>query len=103
MADISIDAESIETQDLRRNERFHMYPSERLEAFTLTAGIIGGFAGFFDGVKRASLRYLTENSHRMPKTVGGWYFYHKKKNYVMIIDGCATGFKQGCKLSLIHI
>ncbi|KAK6456553.1 uncharacterized protein RJT20DRAFT_45554 [Scheffersomyces xylosifermentans] len=89
----------LEAEDLRKNERFHLFPYERLEAFTLTAGIIGGLAGFYDGVKRASLRYLTENSHRLPKTVGGWYFYHKKKNYVMIIDGVKTGVKQALKYS----
>lgn len=86
--------------DPRRNERFHLYPQDRLEAFAITAGIVGGFSGLYEGVKSSSLRYLTENGHRLPKTVGGWYFYHKKKNYVMIINGCKAGVKTGAKYSV---
>lgn len=83
-----------ETIDWRRNERFHMFPRERMKAFAAVGGVIGGLSGFYSGIKQASLRYLTENGHRLPRTVGGWYFYHKKKNYVMIIQG----FKQGVRL-----
>lgn len=86
--------------DLKKNERFHLFPRERLEAFAYTAGIVGAFSGFYEGVKTSSLRYLTENGHRLPKTVGGWYFYHKKKNYVMIINGTKLAVKQGLKYSV---
>ncbi|MCP8718560.1 MAG: hypothetical protein M5F18_04595 [Asgard group archaeon] len=54
-------------------------------------------AGFYDGVRTSSLRYLTENAHRLPKTVGGWYFYHKKKNYIMVVSGVKQALKTGFK------
>lgn len=85
--------------DERCNERFHMFPQERIESIAMITGTIGGFSGFYEGIKTSSLRYLTENSHRLPKTVGGWYFYHKKKNYVMITQGLKLGMKQGFKYS----
>ncbi|RCK59011.1 hypothetical protein Cantr_07848 [Candida viswanathii] len=85
--------------DANRNERFHLAPKERLLALVSTSALVGGLAGFYDGVRASSLRYLTENAHRLPKTVGGWYFYHKKKNYVMVVSGVKqavrTGFKYG--------
>lgn len=86
--------------DPKANERFHLLPAERLEALSLTSGLVGALSGFYEGVKSSSLRYLTENGHRLPRTVGGWYFYHKKKNYVMIISGGQTAVRQGLKYSL---
>ncbi|RLV90112.1 hypothetical protein JA1_004815 [Spathaspora sp. JA1] len=85
--------------DLRKNERFHMYPKDRIYALTITGAVIGGGVGFYDGIKLASLRYLIENGHRLPKTVGGWYFYHKKKNYVMLVSGVKAGLYQSLKYS----
>lgn len=78
---ITITANSIDNPetDVRRNERFHLVPRKRLEALVTTSGLIGAMIGFYDGVKISSLRYLTENAHRMPKTVGGWYFIIKEE------------------------
>lgn len=86
--------------DARKNERFHLFPKERLEAVSMVSGFVGVGTGFYEGIKHSSLRYLTENGHRLPRTVGGWYFYHKKKNYVMILQGCKDGLKQGTKFSI---
>lgn len=85
--------------DELRNERFHLPTQERLIAVAAASGLVGFGAGFYDGVKLSSLRFLTENGHRLPTTVGGWYFYHKKKNYVMIISGCKEAFKVGFRYS----
>lgn len=86
--------------DLLRNERFHLNPLDRLKVVGMASATVGAGSGFYEGIKGSSLRYLTENAHRLPKTVGGWYFYHKKKNYVMIISGCREALKQGTKYSL---
>lgn len=94
---VSVESEEI---DLKANERFHLYPQERLESFAAVSGFIGVLSGFYSGVKSSSLRYLTENGHRLPRTVGGWYFYHKKKNYVMIVNGLKEGVKLGLKYSI---
>lgn len=86
--------------DLLRSERFHLKPYDRLMAVATVSGAIGMSLGFYEGIKLSSLRYLTENAHRLPTTVGGWYFYHKKKNYVMVIAGCKQAVKYGLKYSL---
>lgn len=86
-----------EGPDENRNERFHLTPKDRILALVTTSALIGGMAGFYDGVKSSSLRYLTENAHRLPRTVGGWYFYHKKKNYIMVVSGVKRAVKTGFK------
>lgn len=83
--------------DPRQNERFHLYPRDRIEALATTSGLIGLMSGFYDGVQKAAARYLLENGHRLPKTKGGWYFYHKRKNYEIIVGGTSTGIKRGLK------
>lgn len=96
----SIDEKTLLVPDANASERFHLVPADRLKAVAVVGSLVGGLAGVYEGVKLSSLRYLTENGHRLPRTVGGWYFYHKKKNYVMIINGCREGLKQGTKFSL---
>lgn len=86
----------IEKDDLK-NERFHLTPIDRLKTVAGIAGTVGAVSGLYEGVKMLSLRFLTENAHRLPTTVGGWYFYHKKKNYVMITAGSKRGLLLGCK------
>lgn len=90
---------TVAQEDPRLNERFHIFPKERIEALAGTAGVVGALSGFYDGVQLSSLRYLVENGHRLPKTVGAWYFYHKKKNYVMMIGGVRAAVIQGVKYS----
>lgn len=85
--------------DEYKDERFHLPTKERLTAVAAASGIVGAGAGFYEGIKLSSLRFLTENGHRLPRTVGGWYFYHKKKNYVMIIGGTKQALKTGIKYS----
>lgn len=92
--------ETLQTEqeyDPRQNERFHLYPRDRIEALATTSGLIGLMSGFYDGVQKAAARYLLENGHRLPKTKGGWYFYHKRKNYEIIVGGTSTGIKRGLK------
>lgn len=87
--------------DPLRNERLHATPYDRLRAVAVGSACIGAASGLYEGIKSSSLRYLTENAHRLPTTVGGWYFYHKRKNYVMITSACrqavisATRFSAG--------
>ena len=83
--------------DPRLSERFHLYPRDRIEALATTSGLIGLMSGFYDGVQKSAARYLLENGHRLPKTKGGWYFYHKRKNYEIIVGGTSEGIKRGLK------
>ena len=49
--------------------------------------------GVYRGGRMARLRFLAENAHRAPKTVKGWYFYNKTKNYRMMYGGLKEGAK----------
>ncbi|CAH2350269.1 hypothetical protein CLIB1423_01S06282 [[Candida] railenensis] len=83
-----------------QDQRFHLFPHDRIKVVGILGATVGGFQGFYEGIKISSLRYLTENGHRLPKKVGGWYFYHKKKNYVMLLDGIRGSFIQSSKTAL---
>jgi len=59
--------------------RFYILPGSAI--------IVGTVIGLARGSRRASLRFLAENVHRPPKTVQGWYFYNKTKNYRVMLGG----------------
>lgn len=80
------------------NARFGIRPQYRLPSIMAMSSIVGVFWGFYRGFSETSLVYLAENSHRLPKTVGGWYFYHKRKNYVCIKNGLVNSLKTSLKL-----
>lgn len=58
---------------------------------------IGSFWGFsigaFLGGQQSGLQYLAENAHKLPTTVQGWYFYHKTKNYRVMLGGVKRGVR----------
>ncbi|KAG0169533.1 hypothetical protein DFQ28_003610 [Apophysomyces sp. BC1034] len=57
-----------------------------------SVGSFWGFAiGSYLGGRQSGLQYLAENAHRLPTTVQGWYFYHKTKNYRMMLGGVKRG------------
>lgn len=64
----------------------------------LTTTCTGVALGFLRGSRQTSLRYLVEHAHRPPTTVGEWYFYHKTKNYHMILGGLKQSGRDGLKL-----
>jgi hypothetical protein len=49
--------------------------------------------GMIRGGRTAGLRFLAENAHNPPKTLKGWYFYNKTKNYRMMWAGLREGAK----------
>ncbi|BFZ59739.1 hypothetical protein YB2330_000755 [Saitoella coloradoensis] len=55
--------------------------------------------GMYTGGKKTALQYLAENSHRLPKTQQGWYFYHKTKNYKVMLGGIQAGVKAAARVS----
>lgn len=86
-------------REIAVTHRLSLEPPLRLLSAGIAAGAYGFLTGFFAGASTSSLRYLAENAHRMPRTKGGWYFYHKRKNYVLAKDGMVAGIKKGFKLS----
>ncbi|KAG1437714.1 hypothetical protein G6F56_012970 [Rhizopus delemar] len=63
-----------------------------------TLGSLWGFSiGAFLGGRQSGLQYLAENAHKLPTTVQGWYFYHKTKNYKMMLGGVKKGIRYAGK------
>ncbi|WWD17464.1 hypothetical protein CI109_101905 [Kwoniella shandongensis] len=58
-----------------------------------TAALIGLSIGVVRGGNKARLRFLAENAHRQPKTVQGWYFYTKTRNYRVFFGALRSGGK----------
>jgi hypothetical protein len=83
------------------HERLALVPSVRIGLAASVAGFSGFIAGIQSGARQGSLQFLAENAHRMPRTKGAWYFYHKRKNYVIMQRGINSGVKVAVKYGTI--
>jgi len=77
------------------NPRFYQVPGAAI--------LVGTMIGLVRGSRRAGLRFLAENAHRPPKTLQGWYFYRKTKNYKMMLGGLLEAGKHASRLGLTAI
>ncbi|CAG8585979.1 8421_t:CDS:2 [Ambispora gerdemannii] len=73
--------------------RISMPTPQRIALATASGAFWGLIFGGYEGSKRSGLQYRAENAHKLPTTKGGWYFYHKRKNYKMLLGG----FKRGAR------
>ena len=64
---------------------------------TLAGVSFGIVSGFWMGSRRRGLQFLAENSHRLPRTKGGWFYYHRFKNYAMIRGGTHSAVRYAGK------
>lgn len=71
----------------------------RVTLFTLGGGIVGGLGGMLGGWTDSSLKYLAANSHRLPTSYNGWFFYHKRKTYYCTKNAMANAFRSGFKVA----
>ncbi|CCG82356.1 Putative uncharacterized protein [Taphrina deformans PYCC 5710] len=76
-----------------RNERLSLPPAPRLFLYTVSSSLLTFVLGAMSGGKKTSYQFLAENAHRLPRTHQGWYFYHKTKNYRVMLGGIQSGFK----------
>ena len=81
--------------------RLSLFWSQRVFLGVLGGFSVGAITGARNGSQEAGLRFRAENSHRLPKSDKGWYFYHKTKNYQMMLHGIKGGFRTGSKLSFL--
>lgn len=84
-------------------QRLGMASTPRIVLTMLTASGYGVMSGFYNGFQVGSLQYLALNAHRLPKTKGGWYFYHKRKNYVVMKEALTQGVKVGGKYAAASV
>lgn len=88
-----LDSQSLKRGGLTANERLIYVPS--------MAGFWGFLLGGYQGGKLAGYQYMAERQHTPPKTVSGWYFYHKTKNYHVMLKATRSGVKTATKLAAI--
>lgn len=77
------------------NPRYYQIPGAAL--------LVGTAIGVARGSRRAGLRFQAENAHRPPKTLQGWYYYKKTKNYRMMLGGLQQGGKTASQLGLTAV
>ncbi len=87
-----------EEQDGKRVIRLQIPP--RFFYVTGTAVLVGTAIGIVRGGRLAGMRFLAENAHRPPKTVQGWYFYNKTKNYKVMLGGLKGAGMDSLRLGL---
>ncbi|RIA98991.1 hypothetical protein C1645_685253 [Glomus cerebriforme] len=78
--------------------RANLTPYQRISTTSLLGGIWGFILGSREGAKRSSLQYLAERAHILPKTKEQWYFYHKNKNYKVILGAVKVGLPYAAKM-----
>jgi len=82
-------------------EAIRVYVPQRYLVVPGTAGLVGLSLGLMRGGRHASLQYLAENAHRQPRTVEGWYFYKKTKNYRVMWGALKEGGRESARLGAI--
>lgn len=80
------------------NSRLGLPAVARVTLFTLGGAIVGGLGGMLGGWTDASLKYLAANSHRLPTSYNGWFFYHKRKTYYCTKNAMGKAFRTGAKV-----
>ena len=65
------------------------------------AAATGFSLGLVRGSRKGSLQFLAENAHRAPRTLEGWYFYKKTKNYRVMLAGLKGGAAEGARLGAV--
>lgn len=80
------------------NSRLGLPAVARVTLFTLGGSIVGGLGGMLSGWTDSSLKYLAANSHRLPTSYNGWFFYHKRKTYYCTKNAMGNAFRTGFKV-----
>ncbi|KAA1466306.1 hypothetical protein DENSPDRAFT_767760 [Dentipellis sp. KUC8613] len=88
------------TRDPNAPYAIHLEIPPRMYMVPGGAMFVGTAIGLVRGSRAAGLRFLAENAHRPPKTVQGWYFYNKTKNYKMMLAGLSSAGTDATKLGI---
>ncbi|KXN74637.1 hypothetical protein CONCODRAFT_34262 [Conidiobolus coronatus NRRL 28638] len=81
--------------------RAGLLTSERLFAMPVFSTLLGFAIDGYSGGKMASYRYRAEHQHKKPKSIQQWYFYHKTKNYKVILESIYKGSRMTAKLTAL--
>lgn len=92
------DAQQKDNGDTEERTQFRLYIPREYYLVPLSTTTAGLALGFLRGARLSSLRYLAENAHRAPRTLEEWYFYHKTKNYRVLLGGLKASGREGVRL-----
>ncbi|KAJ1929453.1 hypothetical protein IWQ60_001134 [Tieghemiomyces parasiticus] len=81
--------------------RAGLTPPQKIGTVVGTSGIWGFALGAYEGGRKASMQYLAEHMHKLPTTHEGWYFYHKHKNYRVMLASIYRGTFYATKFMVI--
>ncbi|KAG9054457.1 hypothetical protein FS842_005061 [Serendipita sp. 407] len=90
-------------QDKNDAIRIDLNVHPRMYILPMMGAAFGFSLGMIRGSRETRLQYLAENAHNAPRTVRGWYFYNKTKNYRMIMAGMSRGGKEAVKVGSIGL
>jgi hypothetical protein len=102
MADFDIPIQNAPLPVITRSpsERLSLATPERITLAMLINACTAFASGCHQGARTSGLRFLAENSHRMPKSQKGWYIYHRYKKNKMMIGGLQAGVKRTLQWSI---
>ncbi|OLY82221.1 hypothetical protein AYI68_g3660 [Smittium mucronatum] len=104
-ADALADFTHDNVEETQRNSsqlvRIHMEPPKRITLLTITGALSGAVVGGYIGGRSASWQYLAERSHNLPTTVSGWYYYHKWKNYRVVLGAIKKASYYGIRIGFV--
>jgi hypothetical protein len=66
---------------------------------SVTVFYVGTLLGGFRASHHRAHQFLAENAHRLPITKGGWYMYHRHKNYAIIREFIGKGTSNGIRMA----
>ena len=81
-----------------QKEVVRLYIPREYYLIPLSTTSLGLALGFLRGARTSSLRFLAENAHRPPRTLEEWYFYHKSKNYRVLMGGVKASGREGMRM-----
>ncbi|KAJ7228888.1 hypothetical protein GGX14DRAFT_346062 [Mycena pura] len=84
-------------------DAYRLTVPSRVYAVPLGGVLVGAVIGMNRGARMASLRFLAENAHRTPTTQKGWYYYHKTKNYRVILGALRGAARDGVYLGAVTL
>lgn len=70
---------------------------DHVRVFAYSGFLTGFMVGAYSGGRLRRLQFLAENSHRLPRTKAGWYFYLRERNYQVLKRAGQVGARNGLK------
>jgi hypothetical protein len=70
---------------------------DHVRVFSYAGFLTGLMVGGYNGGRLRRLQFLAENSHRLPSTKAGWYFYLRERNFQVLKKAGAAGVRMGAK------